>query len=272
MSSRFTLRLVAPLLVFASLLPGCKKPASSPPPPASTPKELNIAAAADLQFALAAVAEKFRTTHPDIDVKITYGSSGNFFSQITNHAPFDLFLSADTSYPTKLLASGEAAKGSEFNYAVGRIVLWVPKDSPFDPAKRHLEGLSDPSLKKLVIANPDHAPYGRAAREALKKLNLWDSLQPKLVLGGNIAETATMVRTGAADMGIIALSLAVAPQMKDAGTYDQIPQDDYSTMTQEGVILSYAGHPQEAGQFKAFLLGKEARTTLEQFGFGIPKE
>lgn len=270
MSSRSRLCIAACLLI-GSLLPGCRKQASAPQP-ASAPKELNIAAAADLQFALATVTEEFHATYPDIDVKITYGSSGNFFSQITNHAPFDLFLSADISYPTKLLASGEAAKGSEFYYAVGRIVLWAPKGSPFDPAKRGLEGLTDPALKKLVIANPDHAPYGRAAEEALKKLNLWDKLQPKIVLGGNIAETATIVRTGAADLGIVALSLALAPQMKDAGSYYEIPQDDYSTMTQEGVILSYAKNPHGAEQFKSFLLGKEARATLEQFGFGIPKE
>lgn len=262
---------VAAWLLVALLIAGCKKQQTAPAP---TPprKEVNVAAAADLQFALATVAEEFRATHPDIDVKITYGSSGNFYSQITNHAPFDLFLSADTSYPTKLLASGEAAKGSDFHYAVGRIVLWAPKGSPFDPARRHLEGLTDPALKKLVIANPDHAPYGRAAEEALKKLHLWDQLQPKLVLGGNIAETATIARTGAADLGIVALSLALAPQMKDAGTYDEIPQEDYSTMTQEGVILSYARNPREAEQFKSFLLDKEAQTTLEQFGFGIPKE
>lgn len=271
MNSRFRFCIAGWLLV-GSFLPGCRKQQSAVSPPTPEPKELNIAAAADLQFALATIGEEFRATHPDIDVKITYGSSGNFFSQITNHAPFDQFLSADSSYPEKLLASGEAAKGSGFKYAVGRLVLWAPKDSSFDPAKRGLEGLKDPALKKLVIANPDHAPYGRAAREALKKLNLWDSLQPKIVLGSNVAETATMVKSGAADLGIIAMSLAMAPQMKDAGTYYEIPQEDYPTMTQEGVILSYAGHPQEAEQFKAFMLGKEARTTLEQFGFGIPKE
>lgn len=261
-------------VALCTLLVGCKKEqsTSSSAPAATKHAELYIAAAADLQFTLATVSEQFHASHPEIDVKITYGSSGNFFSQITNHAPFDLFLSADTSYPEKLLAGGEAAKGSEFKYAVGRIVLWAPNGSNFDPARRHMAALEDPALRKLAIANPDHAPYGRAAEAALKKAGLWDGLQPKIVMGGNISDTATMARTGAADMGIIALSLARAPQMKDAGTYYEIPPEDYPTMTQEGVILSYAKNPREAEQFKTFLLGREARETLAEFGFGIPKE
>lgn len=256
---------------FCTLLSGCRRNASSNPHGAARP-ELNIAAAADLQFALATIGEQFHATYPDIDVRITYGSSGNFFSQISNHAPFDLFLSADTSYPEKLLASGEATKGSEFKYAIGRIVLWAPIGSKLDPAKRGLESLSDPGLRKLAIANPDHAPYGRAAVAALKNEALWDKLQPRIVMGGSISETATMARTGGADMGIIALSLARAPQMKDAGTYFEFPPDTYPALVQEGVILSYARNPKEAGQFKAFLLGREARATLQEFGFAIPKE
>ena len=256
---------------FWIFLAGCRKHVSTPQAVAPR-KELNVAAAADLQFALAAIADQFRQSHPDIDVKITYGSSGNFYAQLVDHAPFDLFLSADTSYPTKLLDGGEAAKGSEFKYAVGRIVLWAGKGSPFDPAKRHLDVLRDPALKRLAIANPDHAPYGRAAQSALKKYDLWDTLQPKLVLGGNISETASMARTGAADVGIIALSLALSPRMTDAGTYFEIPVEDYPTITQEGVILSYAKNPKDAEEFKAVLIGKAARTILEQFGFGIPKE
>lgn len=259
-------------IVACALLSGCGRHPSAGPHARSGHQELNIAAAADLQFALATVAEEFHATHPDIDVKITYGSSGNFYWQITNRAPFDLFLSADTSYPAKLLASGEALKTSEFNYALGRIVLWAPIHSPLDPARRGMGALAEPALKRLAIANPDHAPYGQAARAALKKAGLWDKLQPALVMGENISQTASMVRSGSADLGIIALSLALWPPLKDAGTYYEIPQDDYPTMIQQGVILSHAVNRQEAEQFKSFLLGPEARATLEQFGFGIPKE
>jgi molybdate transport system substrate-binding protein len=266
----------AVLVTLCALMIGCKKepqPGAAPTTgPAAAAKELDIAAAADLQYALETVSAKFREAHPDVDVKITYGSSGNFFSHISNHAPFDLFLSADTSYPEKLLASGEAVKGSEFNYAIGRIVLWAPTGSKFDPANRKMDALTDPDLKRIAIANPDHAPYGRAAEAALKTYKLWDTLQPKIVKGGNISETATMVRTGGADVGIIALSLALAPSMKDAGTYYEIPAEDYPALKQEGVILSYAKNPDAAAQFKQFLLGSEARTILEQFGFAMPKE
>jgi molybdate transport system substrate-binding protein len=272
------------ILVCVLSLVGCKQssstsstnssnqPATTQSMPASAPQELSIAAAADLRYALEDVAAEFRKVHPDVDVKITYGSSGNFFSQISNHAPFDLFLSADASYPTKLVAQGEGGKGSEFTYAVGRIVLWAPNGSKFNPAKRKMQALLDPALKKVAIANPDHAPYGRAAEAALKKYKLWDKLQPKLVQAGNISETATMAQSGATDVGILALSLALAPQMKNAGTYFEIPPENYPTINQVGVILAYAKNPAGARMFKQFLLGPEARTILKRYGFGIPAD
>jgi molybdate transport system substrate-binding protein len=245
--------------------------ASSQPGQANAPQELSIAAAADLRYALEDVAGAFRTSHPEYDVRITYGSSGNFFSQISNHAPFDLFLSADASYPAKLIAQGEGAKSSEFTYAVGQIVLWAPNGSAFDPAKRKMQALLDPSLKKVAIANPDHAPYGRAAEAALKKYKLWDALQSRLVRAGNISEAATMVQSGTTDVGIIALSLALAPAMKNAGTYFEIPPDDYPVMNQVGVTLSYAKDPAGAAAFKQFLTGPDGRAVLKRYGFGLPE-
>jgi molybdate transport system substrate-binding protein len=238
---------------------------------AAAPRELSIAAAADLRYALEDVAAEFRKAHPDVGVRIAYGSSGNFFSQISNHAPFDLFLSADASYPTKLVAQGEAVKGSEFMYGIGRIALWAPTGSKFDPAKRKMQALLDPSLKKIAIANPDHAPYGRAAESALKKYKLWDKLQPDLVQAGSISEAASMAQSGTTDIGIIALSLAMAPPMKDAGTYVEIPAGDYPTMSQAGVILSYAKNPSTAQLFKQFMMSPEARAILKRYGFGIPR-
>ncbi|HSU68351.1 MAG TPA: molybdate ABC transporter substrate-binding protein, partial [Tepidisphaeraceae bacterium] len=236
------------LLLIGLSLPGCKKDesgnttatANSPAATSAPSQELDIAAAADLQFALKDLAAEYTKTHPEADVKITYGSSGNFFTQITNKAPFDLFLSADMSYPNQLVEKGLAQKGSEFQYAQGRIVLWAPNGSKFDPATRKMKALLDPSLKKLAIANPQHAPYGRAAKSALEKYKLWDTLQPKIVMGQNIAETAQFVQSGNADAGIIALSLALAPPMKNASTYFQIPLEDYPKMDQGGVVLSYA--------------------------------
>lgn len=266
------------MLLCLLMVGGCKQSPStsgtssaSQPSKANAQQELSIAAAADLRYALEDVAAAFRTSHPEYDVKVTYGSSGNFFSQISNHAPFDLFLSADASYPAKLVAQGEGAKDSEFTYAVGRIVLWAPNGSAFDPAKRKMQALLDPSLKKLAIANPDHAPYGRAAEAALKKYKLWDALQPKLVRAANISDAATMAQTGTTDVGIIALSLAVAPAMKNAGTYFEIPPEDYPAMNQVGVILSYAKNPAGAAAFKQFLAGAEGRAILKRYGFGLPE-
>jgi molybdate transport system substrate-binding protein len=259
------------VLLVSGLGIGCKQPRSSAGRERARP-QLHIAAAADLQFALATVAEEFHAIHPEIDVEINYGSSGNFYGQIVNGAPFDLFLSADASYPAKLLASGEAIAGSEFNYALGRIVLWAPIHSPLDPSRRGMEVLADPAIKRLAIANPDHAPYGRAAQATLTQAGLWDKLQPTLVMAESVSQAATMVRSGSADMGIIALSFALAPQMKDAGTYYLIPPETYPPLTQQGAILSHATNRSEAEQFKSFLVGPEARATLEQFGFGMPKE
>jgi molybdate transport system substrate-binding protein len=238
----------------------------------AAPQELNIAAAADLQFALADISNQFRLDHPEIDVKITYGSSGNFYSQISNQAPFDLFFSADALYPKKLAEQGLTVKGSEFTYGIGKIVLWVPKDSKLDVTKLGMKALLDPSIRRIAIANPQHAPYGRAAESALKAEQLWDPLQSKVVLGADIAQTAEFVQSGAADAGIIALSLALSPRMKDAGSYFLVPAKDYPTISQVGVILAYSRNRDTADVFKQFVVGEQGRAILKQYGFGLPDE
>jgi len=204
-------------------------------------------------------------------INVTYGSSGNFFAQIQNKAPFDLFLSADVSYPQKLVETGLAEKDSVFVYAVGRIVLWVPNDSKVD-VQEGLKVLRDPYVKRVSIANPQHAPYGRAAEAALKANHLWDELQPKLVLGENIAQTAQFVQSGSADTGIIALSLALAPAMKSSGRYYLISQDNYARLEQGGVILNQARDQAAAREFKAFVTGKESCAVLRAYGFSTPGE
>lgn len=269
--SIFPPTLIIAVLVL-SLMTGCRKEprpqqtAQSKPAPA----ELNVAAAADLQFALNDLAARFREQHPDVDLKITYGSSGNFFAQLSNGAPFDLFLSADSSYPEQLAEKGLADKSSAFKYGMGRIVLWAPKDSKFDPAGRKMQALLDPALKRVAVANPRHAPYGRAAEASLKKQQLWDPLQPKIVLGDNIAQTAQFVQSGAADVGIIALSLALSPSMKDAGTYYEIPREDYPALIQEGVILSRAKNPAAAEAFRTLIMSPDGQTLLQRYGFTRP--
>jgi molybdate transport system substrate-binding protein len=220
---------------------------------------LTVAAAADLNFALEELARTFRSAHPGMVLRIAYGSSGNFLAQIRNGAPYDLFLSADVDYPRRLAASPEAV----FPYALGRIVVWVPSASPLDPAA----ALHSPTLRHLAIANPEHAPYGRAAEAALRSMNLYGTLRPKLVLGENIAQTFQLVESGAADAGIVALSLALAPKARGAGRYWEIPLDLYPKLEQGGLILHDSA---AARDFRDLLLSPSGRAILKQYGFDQP--
>lgn len=252
---------------------GCKKHDVQPAAKATTSqRQVAVAAAADLKFAFEEVAAEFQKRHPEIKIQATYGSSGNFFEQLTNKAPFDLFLSADMSYPRKLAERGLAEKDSEFLYGVGRIVVWAPKQSALDLNKLGLAALSDPSVKKIAIANPKHAPYGRAAEAALTKHGIYDQVKDKLVLGENIAQAAQFVQSGAADVGLVALSLALAPPMKDAGRYWEIPRDDYPLLEQGGVILSSCSDKDAAGQLCSFITSAEGKAILNKYGFSTPGE
>jgi molybdate transport system substrate-binding protein len=248
--------------------PEAAKPAAAGP---LQDREVTVAAAADLKFALGEVIAAFEKEHPGVKVKATYGSSGSLFAQLSNKAPFDVFLSADIDYPRKLIEQGLAAKETEFRYAVGHLVVWVPKSSPLDVQKLGIHAVGDPSVRKVAIANPKHAPYGRAAEAALKKLGVYDQVKDKLVLGENIAQTAQFVETGGADVGLLALSLAMAPQMREKGRYWEVPLDTYPTLDQGGVILSWAKDAEAAGQFRAFLIGERGRGILKQYGFLLPE-
>lgn len=229
------------------------------------PRILSIAAAADLQFALAEAARQFHQQHPQTELAIDYGSSGNFYAQIRNGAPFDLFLSADVQYPGNLARDGLVRADSVFVYAAGRIAVWVPASSKLDPAT----ALRDPAVTRIAIANPQHAPYGRAAEAALRSMGLYDSVEKKLVLGENISQTLQFVQSGAADVGIVALSLAVAPTVRGQGRYWEVPLDAYPKMEQGGVILKDSP---AAREFRDWLLAPAGRGLLKQFGFSLPGE
>jgi molybdate transport system substrate-binding protein len=235
----------------------------------SAPTKLSIAAAADLKFALDDSIKEFEGKYPAAKVNVTYGSSGNFFAQFQSGAPFDLFFSADIAYPRKLAEVGLGAD-NVFLYAIGRIVVWVPKDSPVDVEKLGIKALLDPSVRKIAVANPEHAPYGRAAVAAMKALNVYDTVASRLVYGENIAQTAQFVQSGAADVGILALSLAVAPQMRNAGRFWQVPLDAYPQMEQGGIILKSSRNLEAARAFREFVLGGHGREVLERYGFYLP--
>jgi molybdate transport system substrate-binding protein len=164
-----------------------------------------------------------------------------------------------------------ADKKDLFAYAVGRIVVWVPKASKLNVEKEGVRVLLDPAVRKVAIANPRHAPYGRAAEAALKSLGLYDAVQDKLVLGENIAQAAQFVQAGAADVGILALALARAPTLRQEGRYREVPPDAYPRINQGGVILSRARDRAAAEEVRAFLTGAAGQAVLRRYGFGAPE-
>jgi molybdate transport system substrate-binding protein len=234
----------------------------------SAAQEITIAAAADLQFAFQDAAARFEKDTGK-HVKLIFGSSGNFFAQIQNGAPFDAFFSADIDYTKRLDAAGLAEPGTLYPYATGRIVLWVPNESKLD-LSRGLQVLLDPGIHKIAIANPEHAPYGRAAVSALRHENLYDRVASRFVLGENISQTATFVVSGSADIGIVALSLALAPSMKEKGRYVEIPTDEYPAIQHAAVILKSSQNKEVARQLFAFLKSAALQDLLRGYGFSIP--
>ena len=202
-------------------------------------------------------------------VKLSLGSSGNFFSQIQNGAPYDLYFSADIRYPQKLVETGHAVAESFYRYAIGRIVVWAANQSSIH-VERGLEILLDPHIRKIAIANPKHAPYGRAAVAAMEHAQVYDRIKDKLVLGENISQAAQFVESGAADVGIIALSLALAPPMQALGHYWEIPADAYPPIEQGAVMLMGGKNQERAKAFLSFIQGAEGQTIMKRYGFVVP--
>ncbi len=229
---------------------------------------ISIAAAADLVFCLDELSAAFEKAHPGVKLQVTSGSSGNFFAQIQHGAPFDIFLSADITYPKQLAEAGFADKNSLLTYAVGRLVLWTMK--PEIDVQKGLAVLKDPAVRKIAIANPEHAPYGRAAKAALEHENLWDALQPKIVLGENIAQTMQFVQSGNADVGLIALSLVRAPKLAGQGSYFEIPESFHLRLEQAGVLTKRGAEKAVAQAFMQYLGSPEARPILDRYGFLLP--
>ncbi|MDA8328489.1 MAG: molybdate ABC transporter substrate-binding protein [Betaproteobacteria bacterium] len=227
---------------------------------------MTIAAAADLKFAMDDLIHNFKSTHPNDEIKVVYGSSGNFTTQITQGAPYDVFFSADIGFPRKL-AQMKMTASPVIPYAMGRIVLW---SATRNASKMSLSSLTDPSITRIAIANPKHAPYGQRAEEALRSAGLWDKVEPKLVYGENIAQTAQFVQTGNAQVGIIALSLAVNPQLASQGGYWLIPDSLHSPMEQAYVITSHGAENPLAHQFVAYMNSTPARAIMTQYGFVLP--
>ena len=233
---------------------------------AALAEKITIAAAADLKFAMDDIVALFKPAHPGDDVNVIYGSSGKFQTQIQQGAPYDLFFSADIGFARQLVNSGFAASGVK-PYAFGRLVLWSA--SP-DASRMTLASLGDPKIMRIAIANPKHAPYGKRAEEALRSAGVWEKLEPKLVYGENIAHTAQFVQTGNAQVGIIALALAVNPELASKGGYWLIPETLHSPLEQGFIITRRAAGNALAQNFADFMGSAAARTVMTRYGFLLP--
>lgn len=255
-------------LVVACLAVGACKPRTQAPA-AATPVTVTIAGASSVRPPLEALIAEYQRDHPNVKIESTFGASGNLTAQIINGAPFDLFYSADTKYPKELF-SKNLTKGPERLYATGTLVLWTRTDTRLDLASRGVPIVSDDAVRHIAIANPETAPYGRAAKAAIEELGLTASASPKLVTGENVEQTAQFAQTGAAEVAFIPLSLALAPAMKDIGTYITVPADAYPPIQQAVVITTRA--PDEAASFDAFVAGPRGRDVFGSFGFGPASE
>ncbi len=251
-----------PALLLCALLALSASLGAAEPPP-------NAAVAANMGTVMPAIAAAF-TRESGREVKIAYGSSGNFRRQISQGAPFQLFLSADEAFVEALAREGRSEDAGAV-YAVGRLAFYVPRGSPvaIDNRLRDLgAAAADGRLKRLAIANPDLAPYGRAAREALEHAGLWQAVQGKLVLGESVGQTARFLATGEAQAGFIPLSLATGTELGQRGAWASVPQSWHAPLRQRMVLLKGAG--ETARRFHDFLLGPQAQALLRQHGYAAP--
>ena len=238
-------------------------------PPASAQKtHLRVAAASDLAPVLPQIAKAYEQ-QAQVGVDLSFGSSGNFFAQIQNGAPFDLFFSADAEFPARLIQDSLAEPGSAVVYGVGGLVLWLPPTSKCDPWAERWNCLLEPGVRKVAIANPAHAPYGRAAVAALEAAHVYDRLRTKLVLGENISQAGQFVQSGNAQAGILASSQVRSQAMRN-GKQWEIPRDDYPSIKQTVVVLKAGKEKSAAADFVRFVVEGPGRTLLEQFGFQPP--
>jgi molybdate transport system substrate-binding protein len=237
-------------------------------PRTSAAQKITIAAASDLKFAMDEIVTAFRRANPTKNVDVVYGSSGNFFTQIKQGAPYDLFFSADIDLPQKLVQSGDA--GSNVTaYGLGRLVIWSKR---YDVRNLVLTDLLDPKFAKIAIANPAHAPYGRRAQEALEKLSIWEKVRPRIVMGENVTQAALFVETGSADVGLVALALVLNPKLLQQGAYTLVPDHLHQPLSQGFVITKRAQGNVNAKQFSDYMSQPSTRAIMNRYGLALPGE
>jgi len=266
---RYVLRSLVAAVLFAASLSVSSRVSAGGSADEKAPKEITVAAAADLSIALKEIAANFEK-QTGVQVKLSFAASGALTQQIQNGAPFDVFFSADMDYPRQLIASHDADAATLYRYAVGTLVLWAPSSSPLDPEHQGIKVLSDPSVKKIAIANPQHAPYGRAAVAALKHFGVYEQVQDRLVMGENISQAAQFVESGNAQVGFIALAHAVPLAMRGQGKFWKVPADAYPALDQGVVVVSHSQHKPEAAAFVDYIKTKDATDLLRHYGFTVP--
>lgn len=237
--------------------------------PAAHAGTLLIAAASDLAYCIDELGAAFSAEVPGAEVRVSTGASGNFFAQIKRGAPFDVFMSADMDYPRQLAGEGAADPASLASYAVGRLAVWT-LDARFD-VSQGMGVFADRRLARVAIANPDVAPYGRAARAALVRHGVWEALRGKLVMGENIAQTAQFVQTGNAQLGIVSLATVLSPRLKGVGRYYLVPEGGIAPIEQGAIVTRHGQGNPLAARFVRFLQSERARAILVRSGFGLPR-
>lgn len=240
---------------------------SVPPGTDASARRLSVAAAANLKPAMDELARAFEAERPGAEVAVTAGASGAFFAQIRSGAPFDLFFSADRDYPRKLVEAGLG--GPEVVYAIGKLVVWTPRGSPLDLARRGLGALADPAAKRIAVANPATAPYGRAALAALQAEGLLPALEGRLVFGQSVAQAAQFAASGAADAAVLPLSLTLAPALAGGSAFP-LPARSHPPQEQSAVILVGARDRPLAEAFLAFVTSPSGRAILLRSGYALP--
>jgi molybdate transport system substrate-binding protein len=228
-------------------------------------KELRVAAAADLQPVMPVLSQAYEHA-TGVKLVVSFGSSSTLATQILGGAPMDIFLGADFTYPEKVVAAGLADASAPTAYAKGTLVLWARKDSGLLPLS--IERLTDPRVKTVAVANELHAPYGRAAAEALRKMKMYDAVSPHFVVGENITQTAQFVESGNAQLGLISLTAASTEHFKQLGTYVLVPTTEYPAILQYAVVMKNSDRRADAHAFLDWLLSSPVQEKLQNLGLG----
>ena len=255
-------------VIVLAVTAGCTKPA--PRRVAAPPTKIRVAAATDLRSCLDALTDAFQVEHPTFDLLPTFGASGSLLTQLKNGLETDLYLSADVAYAHDLAAAGMAAEADVFACGQGRLVLWVRNESPLDVAKLGTAALLDPAVRRVAIANPVHAPYGRAAVAFLEHIGLHDQLKGKLAVGESAAQAAQYVESGAAEVGVLPMALAKGTRLTERGRFWAVPAEAPPPILHGGVIHARAIDREATVAFRDFLLSPAGRAILARYGFEFP--